>query len=116
MAETASPTEAAHQQVSTAIDSEEAAAALARSAVEARLAACAQVIGPIRSVYRWEGRIDVAQEWLVVCKTTADRSEELVGYLGEQHPYDVPEVICTPVTAGNPGYLAWVSAETRPTA
>lgn len=100
-------------QVSTAIDSPEAAGDLARSAVEARLAACGQVLGPMTSTYWWQGKLDEAQEWLVLFKTTADRSDALVAHLRSRHPYDVPEVICTPVSGGNPNYLAWVREETR---
>ncbi|MGC9669807.1 divalent-cation tolerance protein CutA [Planosporangium sp. 12N6] len=101
-------------QVSTTIDSAEGAAELARSAVEARVAACGQVVGPISSVYRWEGKVETAQEWLVLFKTTAERVDALVAHVQGCHPYDVPEIISTPVTAGNPAYLDWIGEETRP--
>ncbi|GAA1811362.1 divalent-cation tolerance protein CutA [Planosporangium flavigriseum] len=101
-------------QVSTTIDSPDAATELARSAVEARTAACGQVVGPINSVYWWEGKVDSAQEWLVLFKTTADRADALVEYIRALHPYEVPEVISTPITGGNPAYLAWIGQETRP--
>jgi periplasmic divalent cation tolerance protein len=101
-----------HHQVSTTTDSADAAASLARSAVAARLAACGQVVGPIRSIYRWAGKIDDAQEWLVVCKTTAARCDALVEHLRTHHTYDLPEIITTPVIGGNPAYLAWIDAET----
>jgi periplasmic divalent cation tolerance protein len=101
-----------HYQVSTTTDSPEAAEELARSAVEARLAACGQVVGPIRSVYWWDGKVDDAQEWLVLFKTTAARVDALVEHVRARHSYDVPEVICTPVTGGNPAYLAWLTQET----
>jgi periplasmic divalent cation tolerance protein len=101
-------------QVSTTTDSPEAAAELARSAVEARLAACGQVVGLINSVYWWEGKIDNAQEWMVLFKTTTQASDALVEHIRTHHSYDVPEVICTPVTGGNPAYLCWIREETRP--
>ncbi len=101
-------------QVSSTTDSPEAAAELTRSAVEARVAACGQVVGPITSVYWWEGKVDTAQEWLVLFKTAADRSEALVEHLRSRHSYEVPEIICTPVTGGNPAYMSWVGEETRP--
>lgn len=107
-------TVAEHCQVSTTTDSAEAAAALARSAVEARLAACGQVVGPITSVYWWQGGVEETAEWLVLFKTTAARADALVEHLRGRHAYDVPEVIVTPITAGHPAYLDWVSAETRP--
>jgi periplasmic divalent cation tolerance protein len=108
------PEAAEYCQVSTTIDSPEQAAALARSAVEARAAACGQVIGPINSVYWWEGKVDSAQEWLVLFKTTAEHCEGLIEHIRTHHSYDVPEVISTPITRGNPAYLAWVGEETRP--
>jgi periplasmic divalent cation tolerance protein len=100
--------------VSTTIDSPDAAAELARSAVEARTAACGQVVGPIDSVYRWEGKVESAQEWLVLFKTTAERVDALVEQIRGLHAYDVPEIISTPITGGNPAYLDWIAAETRP--
>lgn len=102
-----------HVRVETTIDGADAAAALARSVVEARLAACAQVSGPITSSYRWEGSVATDQEWVVVMKTAADRLDELVSHLRSVHPYDVPEIVATPVVGGNPAYLDWLTAETR---
>jgi periplasmic divalent cation tolerance protein len=101
-------------QVVTTTDSAEAAAALARSAVEARLAACAQVEGPVDSVYWWEDMVDTAKEWRVTFKTTAVRSVALVEHITAQHTYDVPEVLVTPVLGGHEAYLDWLQAETRP--
>jgi periplasmic divalent cation tolerance protein len=99
-------------QVSTTTDSEEAANSLAASAVEARLAAFGQVVGPIRSRFWWEGKIDDAQEWLILFKTTADKADALQAHILANHSYDVPEVIRTPITGGNPAYLAWIGSET----
>lgn len=99
--------------VETTVDSREGAEGVARSVVEHRLAACAQVSGPITSYYRWEGSTQADEEWTVVIKTAADRLDDLVAHLAETHPYDVPEVVAVPVTGGNPSYLAWVREETR---
>lgn len=96
-------------QVIVTVPDREAALVLGRSAVEARLAACAQVGGPIRSVYRWTGAVEEADEWTVVFKTTADRYQGLEGFVRDNHPYEVPEILCTPVSAGNPDYLEWVA-------
>lgn len=90
----------------------EEADALARGAVEARLAACAQVAGPIGSVYRWQGEVETAEEWRVELKTSAKAADALVAHLVERHSYDVPEVVLLPVAGGNPAYLSWVTAET----
>jgi periplasmic divalent cation tolerance protein len=99
-------------QVVTTTDSREAADALSRTAVEVRVAACGQVVGPIQSTYRWRGRVETAEEWYVVFKTTTERYPVLEQHIREHHSYDVPEIILTPIVAGNPSYLAWVSAET----
>ncbi|HEX6873213.1 MAG TPA: divalent-cation tolerance protein CutA [Micromonosporaceae bacterium] len=100
--------------VSTTVDSKEAADSLARASVYLRVAACAQVLGPIDSTYWWQDRIESAQEWLVLLKTGADRYPALEEHLRASHPYDVPEIVASPVTAGSAGYLAWVREQTRP--
>ncbi len=97
--------------VLTTTDSREAAEALARSAVAARLAACAQVDGPVTSTYWWQGKLESAQEWRVLCKTTAGRYPELEEHIRANHSYDTPEVIATPIASGSAGYLAWVASE-----
>jgi periplasmic divalent cation tolerance protein len=98
-------------QVVTTTDSRAAADGLARGAVEARLAACAQVLGPITSSYRWEGTIATEEEWQVLLKTTAAAYPALERHLREAHTYDVPEILCLPVTAGSPAYLEWLDTE-----
>lgn len=98
-------------QVTTTVDSQEAAEALALGAVGARLAACAQVGGPVTSSYWWHGEMETAREWPVVFKTTARRYGALESYLRQAHPYDVPEILAVHVVAGSPEYLAWVRAE-----
>jgi periplasmic divalent cation tolerance protein len=100
-------------QVVTTTDSREDAEALARGAVEARLAACAQIAGPVTSVFWWEGKVDTAQEWQVWFKTTAAAYARLEEHLRAAHSYDVPEILCLPVTAGNQAYLAWMDTETN---
>lgn len=104
---------ARHVRVETTTDSREEALALASSAIEGRLAACAQVNGPITSVYRWQGAIENDEEWLVVLKTARDRVSDLVARLRSDHSYDVPEIIVVPVVDGNPAYLDWLHEETR---
>lgn len=102
----------AYMQVTTTTDERAEATELAASAVAERLAACAQVLGPIASTYWWEGEIETAEEWMVMFKTTADRFEELAGLINEQHSYETPEIIATPVVAGSADYLGWVSEQT----
>jgi periplasmic divalent cation tolerance protein len=99
-------------QVLTTTDSREAAQALARGAVEARTAACGQVAGPIISTYWWQGRLETAEEWQILFKTTTHRYPALEAHIRQHHSYEVPEILCTPIVAGNPAYLDWLSAET----
>lgn len=106
---------AEHLAVLTTTDAQEKAQHLAASAVERRLAACAQIDGPIRSVYRWEGRIETDTEWRVLFKTTAARYDELAAHIKRVHDYDTPEIIVTPITGGSDEYLAWLRVETDTT-
>ncbi|WP_329127725.1 divalent-cation tolerance protein CutA [Streptomyces sp. NBC_01465] len=99
--------------VLTTTDTEAKAKALASGAVEARLAACAQISGPVTSVYRWQGAIETAEEWQVLLKTAADRYDALESHLASAHDYETPEIIATPVVGGSAEYLAWLTDETR---
>src|SRR5215467_9539610 len=100
--------------VQTTTDSRAEAMELAHDAVQARLAACAQVAGPLASTFWWEDAIERAEEWLVMLKLPADRYRELADFLIERHSYDEPEIIATPIVAGSDGYLDWITEETRP--
>ena len=106
--------EAKYLQVQTATDSRAEAMELARVAVEARLAAYAQVAGPMTSTYWWDDGVERAEEWLVMLKLPADRYEELATLLAERHSYDEPEIVATPIIRGSDSYLAWITEETRP--
>lgn len=90
------------------------AAEIARALVEERLAACGNVVPGLRSIYRWEGRVQDDAEALLVLKTTRARFEALRARVLALHPYEVPEVIALPVEAGSAPYLAWLAAETSP--
>ena len=100
-------------QVAVTAETREEAERLARSAVERRLAACAQVLGPISSTYWWNGVVETAAEWQCLLKTTAARFEELRAHLEGEHAYQTPEIVATPIVAGSPAYLEWVDRETR---
>jgi len=110
----AAGTEVRYLQVQTTTDSRAEAMELAHDAVAARLAACAQVAGPITSTYWWENSLERAEEWLVMLKLPADRYQPLADFLAERHSYDEPEIVATPIVAGSPAYLSWVEEETRP--
>ena len=88
-------------------------AALARTLIEERLAACVNVLPPMQSMYRWQGRIEQATEHQLVIKTTAERVEALKARLTELHPYDVPEILVLPAAGGSDAYLAWVAESIR---
>ncbi len=92
----------------------ETGARLARSLVEERLAACANLIPGVRSIYRWEGRVQDDAEVLLVLKTRAERVDALAARVSELHPYDVPEVVALPAVGGSRAYLDWVRGESRP--
>lgn len=101
-------------QVATTTGTREEAEQLARSAVEHRLAACAQVVGPITSTYWWNGAVETASEWQCLLKTTAARLDELRAHLESEHSYETPEIIATPIVGGSAAYLAWIERETVP--
>lgn len=100
-------------QVQTTTDSRSEAMELARAAVEARLAACAQVAGPIASTYWWEDGIERAEEWLLMLKLPAIGYQALADFLTQRHSYDEPEIVATPIVAGSDTYLSWITEETR---
>ena len=97
--------------VLTTTDSTDAADQLARQVVEARLAACVQVL-PIRSVYRWQGAVREEAEVLLVIKTQSSRFEALEQFIGARHTYDTPEIVAVPIVAGSQAYQDWIVAET----
>ena len=100
-----------HVQVITTTERKEDAEAIARRLVEERLAACVQIIGPITSTYRWKGKIETSQEWQCWAKSRRDRYEQIERAITRLHPYDVPEILAVPITAGSRSYLAWLDEE-----
>jgi periplasmic divalent cation tolerance protein len=99
--------------VLTHLPDRESAESLARTLVERRLAACVNILPPCRSVYRWNGTVEATDETPVLIKTTEARYAALEAAIRERHPYELPDVVALPVTAGLPAYLAWVAAETQ---
>ncbi len=82
------------------------------AAVEAGLAACANILGPMTSVYRWEGALEATSEIPVLFKTTAERAEALKDLILSRHPYALPAVVALPIAkvGSNPGFLEWIEA------
>jgi len=101
-------------QVQTTTDSRAEAVELGRDAVQARLAACAQVSGPVLSSYWWEGDLERAEEWTLLLKLPAARYQELADFLAQRHSYDEPEIVATPIVAGSAAYLSWMEEVTQP--
>jgi len=94
--------------------SEEEALAIARQLVDKRLAACVNLVQPVRSIYRWQGKVEDAAEALLIIKSRRPLFEELSKAIAAAHSYQVPEIIALPIIDGASSYLDWVDAETRP--
>ncbi|HKD09715.1 MAG TPA: divalent-cation tolerance protein CutA [Bryobacteraceae bacterium] len=92
-------------------ESKEEAERLAKALLEARLAACVNVITQIRSFYWWQEKIESADESMMVIKTSSDLFDQVRELIQEKHSYDVPEIIAIPITAGSPAYLNWLGGE-----
>ncbi|MCX8116338.1 MAG: divalent-cation tolerance protein CutA [Desulfobacterota bacterium] len=94
--------------------SEEEALKIARALVEDRLVACVNLLAPVRSIYRWEGRVWDEREWLLLMKTQRKRFAEVESKVKSLHSYSVPEIIGLSLTEGNPSYLNWLADMTEP--
>jgi periplasmic divalent cation tolerance protein len=88
--------------------SHEVATKIARALVDGQVAACVNIIGPMESIYRWEGQVETSQEFLLLIKTTAENFERLCAEIRRRNPYQLPEVIQFTVEAGLPAYLDWI--------
>ena len=91
---------------------EETARSIARAVVDRRLAACAQISGPIRSIYRWEDEIAEDEEWLLTMKSRAGRFDEIEAAVRALHPYDLPAIVGIPARASG-DVAGWIADETR---
>lgn len=90
---------------------EDVGATLARGLVEARLAACVNLVPGVRSFYRWKGAIEDDAEVQLLIKTSPARFDALRAWIEEAHPYEVPEVVALPIEEGSPAYLGWLEAQ-----
>ena len=93
--------------------SEEEALKIAHSLVEERVAACVNLVSPVRSIYRWEGKIWDEKEWILIIKTQKERFEELEKRVKSLHSYSVPEIIGLPIVEGASPYLKWLGEMTK---
>ena len=93
--------------------SDEEARRIARTVVEEGLAACANILSPCHSVYRWQGKVEEAAEVPALFKTEAATAPRLVARIGELHSYDVPAAVVWPIADALPDYRSWVSEESQ---
>ena len=84
---------------------------IATELVERHLAACVQIAGPIRSIYRWQGAVEDSEEWLCTAKTGQGRLAAIDALVREIHPYEVPELVATPIVGGSAAYLKWLGEQ-----
>ncbi|MEM3267785.1 MAG: divalent-cation tolerance protein CutA, partial [Conexivisphaerales archaeon] len=100
-------------EVTTTVSTEEEAYKMTRSIVENRLAACGQVIGPIASIYWWQGSIEKGKEWLCVFKTSKDSYDHLEKAIKDLHSYKVPQILSFEIREGYKDYLKWVNSSIK---
>ena len=99
--------------VLTTVGLKDVAEKLATQLVERRLAACVNIVGPIRSIYRWKGKVEREPEFLLILKTTADQAARLETVFKELHPYELPERVELSLEGGSEAYLAWIAGEVQ---
>ncbi len=102
-----------HLQVLTTTEHKADAEKIAKILLEKRLAACVQIIGPLTSYFHWQDKLDTAREYLCLIKSRDDLFAELEDAIKSVHPYEVPEIIATPITKGGKDYLNWMAADLK---
>ncbi|MFC3051004.1 divalent-cation tolerance protein CutA [Kordiimonas pumila] len=97
--------------VYTTVENEDVAVHVATALVKERLVACANITSDMRSIYEWDGIIQYDSEVVVVCKTKTHLVDKIIARIKEMHSYDIPCITVSPITAGNPEYLEWISRQ-----
>jgi periplasmic divalent cation tolerance protein len=100
-------------QIITTADDKRIIEKIGRDLVERKLVACAQILGPIQSIYRWKGAVEDASEWLLLMKSKASLYPAIEEEIRQQHPYELPEIIAINIDEGLADYLGWVAGETK---
>ena len=98
-------------QVLTTVEHKTDAENIAKSLVEKKIAACVHILGPMTSYFHWQGKLDSATEYLCMIKSREDLFADLEAAIKSMHPYEVPEIIATPITMGGKDYLNWLAVE-----
>lgn len=98
-------------QLTTTTATRDDAQRIAERLVARKLAGCVQISGPIASTYRWQGKTENSEEWMCTIKTARPQLAEIQCLIAEIHPYDVPELIATPIVGGSESYLAWLGEQ-----
>ena len=99
--------------VLTTASSKDEARKIARTLVERLLAACVNIVPQVGSIYRWEGEVEEAEEWLLIIKTTRTAFERVRDAIKELHSYDVPECVCVSIEEGSLEYLSWIGQSVK---
>ena len=99
--------------VLTTLADEQETEKFAAALIERRLAACVNIVGPIRSIYRWKGKVEREKEFLLIIKTTSEQASRLEAAFKELHPYELPERIELSVEGGSETYLSWITGEVQ---
>ncbi|MEX0611320.1 MAG: divalent-cation tolerance protein CutA [Pirellulales bacterium] len=98
-------------QITTTTATRHDAEQIAAELVSQRLAGCVQISGPIVSTYRWQGKTETSEEWICIVKTSREQLAAIKNVIDEIHPYEVPELIATPIVDGSEKYLAWLKEQ-----
>jgi periplasmic divalent cation tolerance protein len=101
-------------QITISVPSNKDAESIASILLERRLAGCVQVLGPMKSSYWWQGKIELAEEWLCVVKSRESLFDRIVSSVRDVHPYSVPEILSVPIVLGAKDYLDWLGKEVPP--
>lgn len=100
-------------QVFTTTEKREDAERIAQSLIDKKLAACVQIMGPVESTYRWQGKVEKSAEWFCFIKSTRKLYDDLEKAIKAEHPYEVPEIISVPISGGSSDYLQWLQGQVR---
>lgn len=98
-------------QISTTVAKKGDAEQIAKILSKKNLSACTQIVGPITSVYRWEGKLEESKEWLCIIKTKMELYKSIEKAIKNIHPYKLPEIVATPIIEGSREYLGWIQKE-----